>query len=118
MPTPLEELKNGENVNIEAKILALFDNHEDEAFSFGEISNGVFVSGENFDIEEVRNWMPFNQAFIFGNLRQVYYRISIINTALTLLVASGKLQAISVKNPKPHKLEWSPPYVTFYHLPK
>ncbi len=118
MPTPIEELKKEENIDISAKILAVFEGHENEAFSFGEISNGVFVSGEDFDIEDVRNWMPFNNAFIFGNLRQVYYRISIINSALNLLVASGKLETLSVKNPKPHKLEWSPPFITYYLLPK
>ncbi len=118
MPTPIENLKKEENIDLAAKILSLFEGHEDEAFSLSEISNGVFTKAEDFDIEEVRQWMPFNRAFIYGNIRQVYYRISIINTALTLLVASGKLETISTNNPKPHKLEWSPPYLTYYHLPR
>ncbi len=121
MPIPVEDLSAEESIDIESQILNLFEQHKEEALSFTEITNGVFdvypPYGTNFDIEAVRFWMPMNQSFIFGNLRQVYYRLSIIGTALTTLLSAGKLKSRSIKNPKPHKVEWSPPFVTYYFLP-
>lgn len=100
-----------------AKIMAQFEDCRGKALSFQEISNGVFDSKDPFDIEQVRQWMPLEGNFLYGNIRQLWYRISVVGTALTLLVASGKLETISVKNPRPHSLEWSPTYLMYYYVP-
>lgn len=56
--------------------------------------------------------------FIYGNLRHVYYRISIVGAVLTLMVASGKLKSRAIRNPKPHEVEFSPNYLLVYFVPK
>lgn len=120
MPISVEELEKGDKIDLAGMILSLFEEHSEEAFTFQEITNALFDQGPpysvhgDFDIEQVRNWMPFNQYLIYGDLRQVYFRITIVSEILSSLVNSGKLKVTCKKNPKPHVAEWSPPFVTYY----
>lgn len=122
MSISLDDLANGEVVDIQTQVLDFFEQHGSEAFTLQDVTNGIFNQnspyGSEFDIESIRVWMPFSRDFIYGNLRRVYYSLSIVGTALSSLVESGKLESRSIKNPKPLKVEWYPPYVTYYFLSK
>ncbi len=118
MPISLEDLEKEEDLDIFAKIMTVFDDHPGEALGFGEISNAIFEGTYEFHIEDVRTWMPFNQFLIYGDLRQVYYRITVIGTALTLLAASGKIKTKTIRNPNHHTAEFSPDYLLVYYVPQ
>lgn len=119
MPTKLADLMQSESVDIADRVLSQFEGHSDEALSLDEISNGVLGfedSEEDFSIEGVRSWRPFNRYLISGSIRHVYYIFSVVGMALNLLVESGKVHTITIKNPSPHAMEWSPKYLTYYYV--
>ncbi len=122
MPMPMEQLAGEVTIDIASQILDLFGPHKDKALTLQEIANGIFDQNlpykSDFDIETVRQWMPLNQYFIYGNLRRVYYIQSVIASAISSLVASGKLKSATIKNPDTHKVEWYSPLQTYYYVPK
>lgn len=119
MPIKLADLEQLKSIDMTTRVLSQFEGHSGEALTLDEISIGVLnseKSDDDFSIEKVRNWRPGNRYFIYGNLRHIYYMLSVVEPTLNSLVASGKVKTISIENPSPHAMEWSPKYLTYYYI--
>lgn len=116
MSVTLEELQNKEPADFEQMILSMFEKNPNYAFSYDKIADSICG---HFDVNyEVSYWRTFSGAQVFDYIRKVYNRLSLIDVTLSSMVARGKLNIKSVKDPvnKP-LLEVVPGYITYFYVP-